>query len=363
VVDASATIEVELPDPNNVLAEAQRARASGDRDKAIEIIESNLRSGLWRWARLWRERVSLMAKPSDYLVIRSLWLSAPRRCHRSVPIMRNVARAACAAGEHEEARLLLRKALVTRVGRERAWKTRVKRTRKRLSGAFGPGRPKQQSTAEPFDRRAAVALEELSTEFEKAGLEAFLISGTLLGYLREGKLISWDKDIDVGVFADAHEVAEIERVFDQAESFSVRRLDFHSNRLRVDHANRVMVDIFPHFPGPDGLIWHDGATTRWWNSPFGLKEIEFLGKRMYIPDNPERYLDENYGNWRVPEANFDARIDAPNVEIVDQDYFDTQLFFSLLDSISKNKPIMCARYRSMLEELGEGEWLRLLFRD
>jgi hypothetical protein len=362
VAEAAAAIGAVLPDPEDVIAEAKRARANGDRGEAIAIIESSIRAGLWRWSRLWKERVSLMGEPSDYAAIRSLWLSAPRRCHHSVPIMRNVARAACAAGEHTEARVLLRKALI-QTRRKRSWKTRVRRTKKQLVGFFSTRPATPPPVVEPFDQRAAVALEDLSAEFENTRFRLFLISGTLLGYLRDGKLISWDKDIDVGVFADADEAAKLERVFEQSGNFSMRRLDFHSNRLRVEHANRVLVDIFPHYPESDGLIWHDGATTRWWNTPFELKEIEFLGKRMYMPNNPERYLDENYGNWRVPEVNFDARIDAPNVQIVDQDYFDTQLYFSLLDAISKNRPVMCARYRRMLEELGEGEWLRRLFRE
>lgn len=363
VVKAPMAIVPSLPRPDDVLAEASRARAHGDREKAVEIIEDNIRAGLWRSARLWKERVSLMQDPSDYSPIRSLWLSAPRRCHSSVPIMRNVARAAAAGGEHAEARLLLRRALVIRVQRDRSLKTPWKNAKERVSDLFRGDEATPQPYAEPFDQRAAVALEDLSTEFERTGLRAFLISGTLLGYLRDGKLISWDKDIDVGVFADDEEIAEVERVFEQSSAFSMRRLDFHSHRLRVEHASRVLVDIFPHWPEADGLIWHDGATTRWWNTPFGLKEIDFLGKRMYIPGDPERYLDENYGNWRVPEINFDARIDAPNVQIADQDYFDTQLYFSLLDAISKKKPVMRDRYRSMLKELGEGEWLVGLFRE
>lgn len=353
--------EILLLDPEEVLADAKRVRADGDHSRAIEIIEGSIRAGLWRQSRLWKERVSLMGHPSDYLAMRSLWLSAPARCHRSVPIMRNVARAACVAGEHEEARFLLRKAIETQLQRKRAWKPRVRRARKKLLSLFNGRTLAPQAVVEPFERRASAALEDLTAEFEKTKFRLFLISGTLLGYLRDGKLIAWDKDIDVGVFATTDEVAEIQRVFERSVSFSLRRLDFHSSRLRVEHANRVLVDIFPHYPQSDGLIWHDGATTRWWNMPFGLEEIEFLGKRMYMPDNPERYLDENYGNWRVPEVNFDARIDAPNVQIADQEYFDTQLYFSLLDSITKNKSVMCMRYRSMLAELGEGEWLRRLF--
>jgi hypothetical protein len=342
-----------------VLTVARRMIAQGSRLEAVDVIDNHLRGGLWDSVRLWKELVALMDEPSDYHRIRQLWLDAPRRCHGSLAITRAVARAASAAGEHDDARLLLRRAIVTRARSQRRLRTRLRRVKSTaVSSLRSVIRPERPAEDEAFDRRAAVALAALSAELEKLGVKAFLISGTLLGYLREGNFISWDKDIDVGVFTSDIKLGDIESAFRQAPEFSVRRLDFNSDRLRVDHVNGVKVDIFPHyFVEADGKVWHDGTATRWWNSPFDMAEIEFLGERQYVPEDPERYLDENYGNWRVPEPNFDARIDAPNVEVTDQDYFNTLLYFSLLEAVAKRNDVKRKRYTRLLRDLGENGWL------
>jgi hypothetical protein len=341
-----------------VLETARTMVRSGNRRDAVGTLDHHLRSGLWRWARLWKELVSLMDEPADYGRLRALWLAAPRRVHSSLPIQRAVARAASAGREHDEARALLRKTIITQARRRRHPRARLGQAKRRVLSAL-PARASAPASVrdEAFDLRAVVALAALSSELDQIGVKPFLISGTLLGYLREGNFISWDKDIDVGIFTSEIKTGDVESAFDRSAEFTVRRLDFNAERLRVDHANGIKVDIFPHYGTADGKVWHDGTATRWWNSPFELKEIEFLGERQYVPSDPERYLDENYGNWRVPEPNFDARIDAPNVEITDQDYFDTLLYFSLLDAVVKGNSVKRERYRGMLRELGEGEWL------
>ena len=88
--------------------------------------------------------------------------------------------------------------------------------------------------------------------------------------------------------------------------------------------------------------------------------MEFLGRPQLVPDPPEQYLDENYGDWRTPNPNFDARMDTPNVEITDQAYFDTLLYFSLLDAIGKGNEVKQERYIRLLRDLGEGDWLNRL---
>jgi hypothetical protein len=189
------------------------------------------------------------------------------------------------------------------------------------------------------------------------GVRAFLISGTLLGYVRDGAVIAWDKDIDVGVFSDETDLEAMDAAF-EASMFQVRRIDFTSTRLRVQHVDGVAIDIFPHYwDGDARLFWHDGAATRWWNTPFGLTRTAFLGVDSWIPDDPERYLDENYGPWRTPDPHFDARLDAPNVEVTDEEYLTTLTYFSLLDALSAGNRRKLARYRTLLHRRGEGEWL------
>lgn len=336
---------------------ARQAVAAGDWDLARQTIEAELRSGQWQRAALWGQLLSLMAGPEDYPRLRTLWLASPRACHDTVGIIRVVARAASVAGEHDEARALLRKAIVLRSRprpRARARLGRLKRSVLARLPRHGASAVEHRNL---FAQRASVALAELDRELSATGTRTFLISGTLLGLVREAGFIGWDKDIDVGYFTEEIDAATLEQVFRRSTAFQVRRLDFNTDRLRVDHTNGVKIDIFPHYPGEDGRIWHDGTATRWWNTPFGLQTVDFLGRPQLVPDPPERYLDENYGDWRTPRPHFDARLDTPNVEVTDPAYLHTLLFFSLLDAIGNGNRHRRQRYRDLLAAGGEGAWL------
>lgn len=332
---------IQLKNQTLLLGRARLARLAGRPEEGRALLEEAIIGGGWRLSKLWWELVALITSCDDFSKIRQLWLMSPKYCHSNRSILRAVARAAAVTGHHEECRILLRKLIVI-------VSAKSVQTLKKTSGA-------NAKAAKTFSDLASVALFDLNQAFSGCGVRSFLISGTLLGQVRENGIIGWDKDIDVGFFSEECEV-DLEESFINHRRFRLGKVDLGSKRLRLIHQNGVWIDVFPHYMEA-GKRWHDGTATRWWNTPFELKEVDFLGVKQCIPDRPELYLEENYGEWRKPNPFFDARIDAPNVEITDSEHFTSLLYFGLESSIRTGKKVMAERYTELLRKQGEGPWL------
>jgi hypothetical protein len=339
---------------------AEHFQRAGNWDAGRQTLIDAIDQGNWDKNRLWWRLVGMITSAGDYEQIHNLWLRSPASCHENASIIRAVARAAAVTGNHGDCRRLLRNLIIKIAGdhdhRVASISTRV--ARKLQSFRRRARTPRKNTGADEFADAAAIALADLNQAFSEVGVKTFLISGTLLGLIREGGIISWDKDIDVGYFSEDCNV-DLEACFVDSENFRIGRVDLTAERVRVIHSNGTWIDIFPHYM-ENGRLWHNGTSTRWWNAPFGLRTIHFIGIDQYIPDDAELYLDENYGDWRTPDANFDARIDAPNVEISDLEHFTSLLFFSLEKSLRKKNEIMKRRYIDLLRQYGERGWLASL---
>lgn len=170
------------------------------------------------------------------------------------------------------------------------------------------------STKKYTDLLAEQALRDLKNCLDKANIIFFLISGTLLGCIREGKLLGHDKDIDIGVWEN-HNIEQLSHIFRNSGCFYV--LPHHSHEiLVVRHVNGITIDIFIHHRTPDDY-WHAGGKSKWHNTPFKLIPHPFLGGSYLIPSSYDQYLTENYGDWRTPKIDFDSALDTPNMEVID----------------------------------------------
>lgn len=334
------------------ISRSRELRMRGEHRKAFDLLATAISGEHAKNSKLWSELASLVETDEDYDRVRRAWFTAPAGCARNVSIIRSVARSAMLAGNHSEARDLLKRGILIVSGRRE--KRRVLLVGKRVLTRLGV-LPNKGRGKDGFEARASEALKALNDAFSEFGVRPFLISGTLLGYIRDRSFIGWDKDVDVGVFSEECPEDLKERIENDVR-FSVRKLDSHSERIRVNHFNGIGIDIFPHY-WSDGLRWHDGAATRWWNTGFDLKEIQWLGIKQLIPTDPERYLDENYGDWRKPQRDFDARIDAPNVEVSDDEYFLTLLYGALLKAVQSDNGQAVRRYLALLDESDGGGWL------
>lgn len=172
------------------------------------------------------------------------------------------------------------------------------------------------------------AMHTIQHHGEVAGAKLFLVSGTLLGPYREGALLTHDYDLDFGVFSDdaalerfARQICSDPR-FELQKKFSITNElaaynEYFSGRAGAPlkysllYRGNVTIDVFVHIRH-NGTIYHGTDRNIWLNSSFDLKPWKLNGISYLIPSEPECYLEENYGDWRLPVFDYHCATDTPN---------------------------------------------------
>jgi len=165
----------------------------------------------------------------------------------------------------------------------------------------------------------SAALQDLTQTLGERGHKIFLVSGTLLGYRREGKLLDHDKDIDVGVMGWTEQF----EIFDSLWRSNLFHLTakylkgMDTYYLQVVHiATKTPIDIFLYKNVGDKLVtgvdFKFGHRQTFAFTPFALKQVNFLGVEMYVPYNVDLNLQENFGNWRVPDPGYISHLESPS---------------------------------------------------
>jgi len=271
------------------------------------------------------------ASPAQAERLRAAWQSRSRGPADLVSAVRPLALAAARAGEIETAASLLREAITLIVtGQAEARKV----PDDRLGG-----------------RAAWQAIVDLCEALDAARIRFFFAAGTALGLVRQGGPLSADSDVDVGIFETDWDRDALIKVFTEHPRFD---LDLHPQTQKVSlrHRGGSPVDVF-RFYREGERVWHDGVFVRWYNSPFRVVRQEIRGLRVPLPAETDRYLTENYGDWRVPRPGFDAFTgDAPNLEVTWPEYQRLHFLRRAYQRLGAGDPVAARRE---LELAGEAE--------
>jgi hypothetical protein len=145
----------------------------------------------------------------------------------------------------------------------------------------------------------------ISEKLNSLQMPWFCTSGTLLGFVREGQLISYDDDMDfvayLGEFdCNANLRNEIDKFYEKNKNIISKGMnDLHYRLLNVG----VSADLFLSWGDLNGNIYiYPWCSAQLGSSEiFPLDVINIEGHKFNIPRNPEACLKLNYGDqWRVP---------------------------------------------------------------
>ena len=162
-------------------------------------------------------------------------------------------------------------------------------------------------------QKATKVLIEVKNLFDELDIVFFLRHGTCLGAVRDGGLIPWDDDLDIGSIIGMNGLTE-RSVDETADIF--RRAGFEVNLLRTDFyiaveltKSEVPVD-WTCYREIEGNIIQYPAVKIPAHLYYDLKTICFLGEDFFVPNPPEKYLQLKYGSeWRRPkETGFEKDI-------------------------------------------------------
>ncbi len=148
----------------------------------------------------------------------------------------------------------------------------------------------------------------------QTGLPAFPAYGTLLGAVREGRVLAHDSDADVAYFSEhsapvdlIRESYRIERAL-VAAGLKVRRGSGLMMKVRIPGPGpgRRGIDVFcAFFVGDTLYVIHQVATRMRRDQVLPLGTVTLQGRELPAPADPDAFLTGMYGpTWRVPDPAF-----------------------------------------------------------
>jgi cytidyltransferase-like protein len=177
-----------------------------------------------------------------------------------------------------------------------------------IENAFSTGKAEQLL----WETCANLALHEI---------QAFPFAGTLLGIVRNGALLEFDKDLDIAVWAESLDAccAELEKNGWVKVQMGI---DYSNYRDYVHEETGITLDvcglkrknaqqIVGGFSLPDRPEEYQRVSIF---PAFELIQSETSFGPIWFPQQPEIILNAFYGDWRTPNPHWDTVVSALNLE-------------------------------------------------
>ena len=158
----------------------------------------------------------------------------------------------------------------------------------------------------PMDiQKGEKSILEIKELMDDLSVVFFLRHGTCLGAVRDGQLIPWDDDIDIGSIIGMNNLDE-KAIYKIIDSFKLNGFEtvvsespFH---ISVSLSKSGIPIDWTCYKIRQGYIYQYPAVKIPVNIYDDLKPIPFLGTTFFVPNPPEKYLSLKYGSeWKTPK--------------------------------------------------------------
>ncbi len=190
------------------------------------------------------------------------------------------------------------------------------------------------------DRKKAIkndgfaSIIEIDKTLSAANCVHFVDFGTLLGFVREGKLLAWDFDVDFGIkTGDGFTWQDLRKLMNSISFSLVKQFSFRGVVTEQTYArNGVFVDFFCHFDSDSSscyYVYFYDKDQEEESTDLKVKvtttvslsettELPIEGGVVSVPKEYEQYLADVYGeNWRIPDPDWKPAA-KPNVRFLDE---------------------------------------------
>lgn len=173
----------------------------------------------------------------------------------------------------------------------------------------------------PFDQAAnEQLLWQTLALLAQQGIFAFATSGTLLGLMREGQLLAFDKDIDIGL--PFEQMAQAIELLTQVGWQEEHRSYGLINPRCFRHSSGLLLDVCGYGTdlqtgGVIGGLWMEDVPMEWNRitdyPALQISKAPSAYGDIYQLTNADQILTALYADWRTPDPQFDTIIAAKNL--------------------------------------------------
>lgn len=186
-----------------------------------------------------------------------------------------------------------------------------------------------------YAKLANKMLRDVSALLYKYNIPYVLEAGTLLGIVRENRLLPWDNDVDITI--TSHYLNDLLKkrlnFFLHGYKLKIRRYKKDMGPFKKDMVRLIKVckknfylfseenllDIFVKYPVGDEYQWTigekkpvlKGVPKKYYDNH---TELEYQNRKYSVPEDYEGYLECHYGDWRTPVKEWNFRTDDQSVK-------------------------------------------------